>query len=136
MKGVLNKQVAQASAAATRSQPPEPQGLLAPGVVLGYGLSPLPARCAADKERLRLMNHCRLVPSKIPPGEIKKHSKWRSLRSNWLAAGCSGRPNGAYMNRTEPALGRRRCAGDGAPKARCALAASAQCLHAWMFCSI
>jgi len=33
------------------------------------------------------------------------------------------------MNRTEPALGRRRCAGDGAPKARCTLAASAQCLH-------
>jgi len=33
------------------------------------------------------------------------------------------------MNRAEPALGRRRCAGDGAPKARCALAASAQCLH-------
>jgi len=34
------------------------------------------------------------------------------------------------MNLTEPALGRRRCAGDGAPKARwCTLAASAQCLH-------
>ena len=35
------------------------------------------------------------------------------------------------MNLTEPVLGRRRrrCAGDGAPKARCTLAASAQCLH-------
>jgi len=34
------------------------------------------------------------------------------------------------MNRTEPALlGRRWCAGDGAPKARCTLAASAQCLN-------
>jgi len=33
------------------------------------------------------------------------------------------------MHRTEPALGRRRCAGDGAPKVRCTLAASAQCLH-------
>jgi len=32
------------------------------------------------------------------------------------------------MNRTEPALGRRRCAGDsdGAPQARCTLAASVQ----------
>ena len=33
------------------------------------------------------------------------------------------------MHRTEPALGQRRCAGDGAPKVRCTLAASAQCLH-------
>jgi len=57
--------------------------------------------------------------------------KMALARSNWLAAGCSGRPNGATMNRTESALGRRRrrCAGDGAPKARCTLAASAQCLH-------
>jgi len=32
------------------------------------------------------------------------------------------------MNRTELALGRRWCAGDAAPNARCALAASAQCV--------